>query len=336
MLLLLDNISPKNRSVIEVLCVGLIILVVGLREYTGYDFASYVSIYESKAFDAGYEPGFVLIMNFLRSFDAGYNYLFFIFSFLTYFFLYKGIRKYTSHSGVAILIFILIPGLFLNTLTIIRQELAMMLSFYAFYFLINKKYKYYIILMLLGISFHYSCALVLLFQLLVWKYIDSFKLKYYFIIIFISVIIGSLNLFSLLSLLLAGGKYSSYVEGESVSLIKLLVLNGLICFFLLRYDKLIKMNSVNKYVVAFSVLSIVLINCFSSIITLTRLAYYFRIFEILLVAEYVYTFSKNIRKPILVVLVSLYFGIFISSLYADIEADSMGQPKMIPYKSILD
>ena len=335
-LLILDSFSYKRKSVIEVICISIIIGVVGFREYTGYDFQSYVDIYESGYFDFGYEPGFVALMNFLRSFDASYNYLFFTFAFFTYYFLYKGIKKFTSYSGISLLIFLLIPGLFLNTLTIIRQELAIVISFFAFYFLINKSYKKYFLLMLIGVSFHYSCILVIVFHLIVYKYAYKVKLKAYYLAIFVSVIIGSLNLFNIFNLLLAGGKYASYVEGEPVLFIKLFVLNSMALFYLWRFNKLTEQNVWNKYIIAFYVLSVVLINCFSSVITLTRLSYYFRIFEIILVAEYVYTYNRKVRMPILVGLCLVYLGVFISSLYADIDADSMGQPKMIPYKSVFD
>ncbi|MGY0038967.1 EpsG family protein [Pedobacter sp. NJ-S-72] len=83
-------------------------------------------------------------------------------------------------------------------------------------------------------------------------------------------------------------------------------------------------------------LGILLLNTFSSLLILTRLAYYFRIFEIVLIAEFVYLFSKRTRVVVLFVVYLYYIAMFVSALKNDIDAEDYGGPKMIPYRSVFD
>ena len=336
LLLLLNFYLKGKRNGLEIFALISITLVTGLRNYTGYDYATYVYIYESGIFDAGYEPGFVLLMNILRAFGLSFYYMFFIFGLATYIFLYLGIKKYTKHSGIALMIFMLIPGLYLNTLTIIRQELAVTICFYAFFFLKEKKYKKYILLMLLASSFHYSSLVISIFHLVVWKYASRATAKQYLIAIIVSLIIAKVDLVNFLTLVLGGGKYAVYIEGDPVVFEKLLILNLLLVFFIFYYDRIVSRNDTNKYIFAFSILAIIFINCFSSLLIITRLGYYLRIFEIILVAEFIYVFRYKLRPLILCGIFSLYLAIFIASLNNDMEAEDHGQPKIIPYKSVFD
>lgn len=332
---LLDYFSPKDfNHVFEIFALFIIIGFVGLRYNTGYDYLSYVNIYESGFIDDRMEPGFIGYLNILRFFGLSAQVMFFTFALATFLFLYLGIKKYTTHHAIALLIFILIPGLFLNTLSIIRQEFSMAVAFYAFYFLVNKKYTQYIFLMLIGTSFHYSCGIILFIHLLVFKYIHKLNTSYYFYIVVASLILAKLNVVNLLTTLIIGGKYASYIEGDPVSFIKLVVLNSLTVFIIFFSKSLIQKRDSNKYAIAFVVLSVFFLNVFSSLLILTRLAYYFKIFEIVIVAELIYLFAKRYRVFILLGFLSFYIFIFIGSLFNDISADGEGQPKMIPYKSI--
>ncbi|MGY0038968.1 EpsG family protein [Pedobacter sp. NJ-S-72] len=168
--------------------------------------------------------------------------------------MYAGIKKYTTHTSIALIVFMLIPGLYLNTLSIIRQELAIVITFYAFHFLAEKKYLKYFLLIALGTSFHYSCALIMLGHLLVWKFADRVKVWHYFLAIGVSLVIAKLELTSVLTLVLGGGQYESYIEGESVNFLKLIVLNTFLITQLVFYYKLVRKTETNKYVIAFTVL----------------------------------------------------------------------------------
>ena len=157
-LLILNSAVKQNANIFQILAFCLIVFFVGFRFETGYDWAMYRNFFEYNTFHSGIEFGYVFLIKILRYFFNDYQSLFLFTAFITYIFIYLGIKKYTTHTGIALVLFLLIPGLFLNSLTIIRQELAIAITFYAFSLLVDKKFSKYLVLMILAFSIHYSVA----------------------------------------------------------------------------------------------------------------------------------------------------------------------------------
>jgi hypothetical protein len=86
----------------------------------------------------------------------------------------------------------------------------------------------------------------------------------------------------------------------------------------------------------FTTVGILLMNVFSSFEIITRMAYYFRIYEAILVAEFICLFKRYGRLFTLSSAYAFYMAMFVASLNNDILADSHGQPKIIPYKTIFE
>lgn len=334
-LLLVNHFFENTKGFFEILAYVVIIFMAGFRHDTGYDFDMYRHIYLDYVYDNAQEFGFIFLINILRFIEADYHAMFFIMSFLTFLFLYLGLKKLTNFSGFALIVFLLIPGLFLNTLSIIRQALAISIMLYAFSALIEKKYWKYFFLIMLGISFHYSAVLIPFVHLFIWKFADKIKLWHYYLTLIVSLIIAKLNVVSFLSIFLVGLKYEAYLDGESVSFFKLVVLNVFVFAQLLFFKRFILQNEYNKYVIFFTVLAIFLINCFSTLLVITRIAYYFRIFEVIMVAEFVYLFKNKYFKLLPIMIVYFYYiSMFVYALQNDIEFDGQGVSKMVPYKNV--
>ena len=176
-LLVLNSIIKTSVNIFQKIALVLIIFFVGLRFETGYDWAMYRSFFEYDTFHSSIEFGYLFLIKLLRIFFDDFQSLFFFTALATYIFLYLGIKKYTSHSSIALVFFLLIPGFFLNTLTIMRQELAIVIAFYAFSFLRGKEFFKYLILMMLAFSIHYSVLLALFAHIIVWRYAE--KVRYF-------------------------------------------------------------------------------------------------------------------------------------------------------------
>lgn len=322
-----------KRNMLEIFALISIIIISGTRDYTGYDYQTYSEAYDNFHHDESFEVGFVGFMNILRFFKLSSYSMFFLMSIATYVFTYLGIKKYTTHTGIALIIFLLIPGLYLNSLSIVRQSFAIAVAFYAFSFLLEKKYTKYFLLMLLGIAFHYSCGVLIIFHFLSGKISDKLKVTHYIVAIVGSLIVAKLNITTILAPILGGSKYELHLEGESISFGKILILNLFLFVLLAFYQKIINKSRINAHMMFFTTLAIILINCFSSLIVITRIAYYFRIFEIILIAEFIYIFNKRSRSLVLLVTYLYYFGVFYISLLNDIKAP-IPEPKLIPYKNI--
>lgn len=334
--LLLDYFSQEENKVLRMIAFILVVCVAGLREYVGSDFDDYVSIYTTKANEEKLEFGFVAIMDFLRFFGFNYNFLFFFFSFSTCLFVYLGIKKYTSNVNFALLIFVLIPGLYLNSFSILRQIFAVAVSFYAFYYLLNKRYLLYGIFMFIGISVHYTCIIPLILQILAFKYIDILKKpRLLFILLLCSLGMSQVNLIALLGNFFEEAKYAHYFIGErvAVNIYKIIVLNFVAIIILGFFKRMQFVKPSQKYFTVFYLFSVIFTNTFASIAELTRIAYYFKIFEIVCVVDFVYLFNKHKRVWIVLLVFIYYLSVFLFSLKTESELET-DDTKLTPYKSV--
>lgn len=332
-LLIFNSAIKTNVNILQWFVFALLIFFVGFRYETGYDWAMYRNFFEFNTFHDGIEFGYVFFIKFLRYFFDDYQSLFFFTALVTYTFLYFGIKKYTKHTGIALILFLLIPGFFLNSLTIIRQELAIAIAFYAFSFLVDRKFLNYFILMVLAFSIHYSIAIVLITHLIVWKYAPKVKYSFYYFLILLSLLFLKFNIGSLVYYFAQGARYEFYQSGESVSFLKIFILNFLAIVYVYFSPKIIDKSKYNIYIVAFVVVNVVYLNVFSSVIALSRIAYYFKIFEIVLVAQLLFVFDKKVRVLVLLLLVAFYSTLFLGALKVDM-AETRTENNLIPYKNV--
>ncbi|OTG66884.1 hypothetical protein B9T25_08880 [Acinetobacter sp. ANC 4470] len=333
-LLILNSSIKTNVQLFQIFALMLLVFFVGFRFETGYDWAMYRNFYEYDTFHSGIEFGYVFFIKILRYLFDDYQSLFFFTALATYIFLYLGIRKYTKHSSIALALFILIPGLFLNSLNIIRQELAIAIAFYAFSFLVDKKFFNYLFLMILAFSIHYSIVIVFFTHLVVWQYSSKVKYSFYYFLILFSLLFLKFDIGNLVYYFAKGARYEFYQTGESVSLLKILILNSLALVYVYFSPKIIDKSKYNIYIVALVVMNVVYLNVFSSVIALSRIAYYFKIFEIVLVAQLLFVFDKKIRVLALLLLVAFYSIQFLGALKVDM-AETRTENNLIPYKNVL-
>ena len=115
--------------------------------------------------------------------------------------------------------------------------------------------------------------------------------------------------------------------------LKILILNSLAIIYIYFSPRIIDRSKYNIYIVAFIVMNVVYLNVFSSVIALSRIAYYFKIFEIVLVAQLLFIFDKKIRVIALFLLVAFYSILFIGALRVDM-AETRTENNLIPYKNV--
>lgn len=331
-LLILNSAIKPNANIFQILAFGLIVFFVGFRFETGYDWAMYRNFFEYNTFHSGIEFGYVFLIKILRYFFNDYQSLFLFTALMTYIFIYLGIKKYTIHTSIALALFLLIPGFFLNSLTIIRQELAIAITFYAFSFLVEKKYSKYLLLMIIAFSIHYSVAIAFFTHLVIWYFAPKIKYNYFYFIVIFSLFFLNFNIGSLVYYFAQGARYEFYQSGESVSILKIFILNFLSLFYVYFSRKIVNKSVYNIYIVAFVVVNVVYLNLFSSVIALSRIAYYFKIFEIVLVAQLLFIFDKKARVLILLFIVLFYSTLFVSALKFDM-AETRTENNLIPYKN---
>lgn len=336
-LFLIANKYPTTEKTISATLLGIMILIGGFRDSIGWDYNSYTNWYLKGTRDDGLEFGFLGIMQVFRYLNLDYHFLFFFFSFFTYLFVYLGIMKYTKNSSLPLVLYILIPVLFLYSFTYIRQFLSVTIAFYAFSFLLDKKYLGYFLLMFVGISIHYSCLLPFLFFLIVYKWGIFVKSYHLYLLMGVTFIMGQVGIIHWLGLLFKDSHYLFYVSSKfavTVPLLKLLVINSMGFLVIYYYDKNGFQYPNQKYLLVLYVCSILLLNLFSESTELTRLYIYFRIFEIILVAEIIYAALLNKRFWLIGFVCCFYLLPYFRAIRIDYET-APENLKLIPYKSLL-
>ncbi len=336
-LILVAYVYPKTEKGISLLLLGIMILLGGFRDRIGSDYDSYISWYLKGTRDEDFEFGFVAIMNLFRALHLSSHFLFFFFSFFTCLFVYLGIKNYTKNINLALLCYILIPSLYITSFTLVRQSFSVAISFYAFYYLINKKYFTFFLLMLIGVSIHRTCLIAFLVFLFTYRFADKIKIVHLVFALMTSLILSKLNFHYLFSGFFKDLRYSYYFSNQqiSVNFIKIIILNGVGLFILFYFDKLKKAYPYQKYLFVLYFFSLVSVNLFSTLNDLSRIYTYFRIFEIIVVVDLIFLENNRKRVFLFSFFFMMYFGTFLNGLKTDFEIQNTNMPKYIPYKNLL-
>ena len=194
----------------------ILILVSGLRD-VGTDLPVYRNIFidSNSKYSGDYqnEPGFILFNSIIRYFVDSANVAIFLFSFLSFYFIYKTIEYYSTSIDISIAFLALTTMFYFQGFNLLRIYLVAYFLCYKFKLLIEGKTLLYIIIVTFCIAFHYSSILMLLpcsFYVL-YKYNKQlFKIG-----VFIFVI-GLFCILPYLSVLNVFARYTSYLE-ESMS-----------------------------------------------------------------------------------------------------------------------
>lgn len=125
-------------------------LLLALRENVGYDYSSYLLKYQER--NSAFEPVSALLTQFSYLFNDP-KYFFAIFAFFTILIIRK--VAILNNSVVFLLMYILLPGFFIETFTLVRQALAISLVIYGASLHI-KNNNYYWIPLIISCFTHYS------------------------------------------------------------------------------------------------------------------------------------------------------------------------------------
>lgn len=334
-LLLMGYLLPEKNKIFQIVTFLLVVGVVGFRDFVGADFGDYVIWYNSKARDEDFAFGYLALMNVFRTLNLSYTALFFFIAFFTYLFLFLGVKKYTQNQNLAIFIFLLIPSMFLLSLNTMRQSFVVSICFYAFYYLINKKYLQYLLLLFLGVSLHITVIIPFVLFFLVYRFADKIKVSHILILLIGSLLFSQLGLVHYFSSFFKDSRYIAYFTTMKIPVnpLKLIILNGMAIFMLFYFEEMKRKYSNQKYLMALFFLSVIITNFFSLYGDLTRIAFYFKIFEILVIADFIFIRTKEIRVWLFSGFMIYYVSIFVYTLKMDLDKDY--KYKMIPYKNIL-
>lgn len=308
------------------------IFVSGFRYNVGYDYGMYRNYFLGLDNREGIEPFFRFLVYIFQEFFSEPQILFFIYSFFTITILWYAIRKITIYIRTSFLIYLLIPGLYINTFSIIRQGLSESIMFLAIYYYINNKNYHFIFLSLVAGLFHYA-AFFVAFILVVLKYflIRSYNNLIYFSFIIISLVLYQLN-FAQLVIGFLVERYSQYLTlDDKVPLIKLIVSNLFVLFIVYMRDRIIR-NKQDLVMLNLFVFGSLVVNLFADFLPIARLSYYFIISQIIIVPNLIYSFKNNYIKFAMLILFLCYFFLMLINAFVN-DINATNDFKLIPYNN---
>jgi len=286
--------SKLRAKPILIAMFGLMGAFSGLRFEVGNDYWHYLNICSGDESYAPVEYGYTLISNLLNSLEITCDYIFLIFSLATTLFLYLGAKKF-KNPQVVLLFYLIIPGLFVNSLNTIRQHLAMAILFYACVdFAKQKNILKYCVMGFLASSIH----LVALPAFLVTWITNNLNLKINYKTALGLLILGlALSLTGIDNLILSGldgGRYEIYFQWLYVpNLPKVLTFNLIAVYVIIIYKKSGTTNTRQDKLFNAWLAGAFLYNLFSNFEVLTRGVYYLTIFLIAIIAIIIESVPRN-------------------------------------------
>lgn len=289
---------------------GLIFLLAALRFDVGYDYSHYFQLIEQSLKFIEDQLGrieFLSLQLILFSTNINFTQLFFIVSSLIiYFLFYKTVLDISEDKRLSTILFLCFPLFYFNSLSIVRQFIALSILFYGVRFIFRKKLILFSALVFVASQFHSSAVFGIFLY-----FIYNIKFKPYLIFL--------LYIFSFFSSELLGyfvlsfsEKYSIYITkigGEGGSIILILVkLAGLfmlpLTFVLRKYqDKELNFYYLSFYIGIFIWSSLSVYGHAGM-----RGALYFIIFLILLLPKILNKFKQRelLKQGVLILSIILY------------------------------
>lgn len=331
--------KPDRRQALNGLCLFSIFLILfavsACRMNVGNDYAKYVEFMHLIACDAyDYVPteiGFNLLVTVLYAISGYENFLlvFAFFAFFTILFFLKAIYEQSDSFGFSFFLFMAF-GFYFHTFNTVRYYLALALALYSIKYVLKKEWGKFILLTLLGSTFHKSMLVILplyFLATLAWK-----KWQLALMALFCSTFFF-LQDFYLKAVIFLYPSYedTEYLEG-GVSWFNILRCTGVLVLALLYYKQAVRDNKRNRFYFYCNLGALVLYVCCSFLPIITRIGYYLNITQIIFIPAILRKIPDKKQKwffTAMVVLAAIaYFGLYL------LRADNDGI-RVLPYDSFM-
>lgn len=334
MIYLTIDLFKKKKSFIKLFLSLLPLLIISAIRYdVGWD---YIDIYTNGfiMIGKGYMPYYFsekpfdyLVKIIYNLSNANPNVLFIVCSIITFIFLSLAIRDQSKNVVLSIIFLFMIRYYFL-TLNIVRQGIAMSILLYSLKYLKEKKYKRYILFVLLASCFH---QLSLIYIPLIYVYNINFKKKKSYALILIYGLMVAVAFFLIMKYTKYGKYVNSKFNGHQL-LIHELILETVLLFMCFYNKKNINFNEgYEKIYLMFLLISFIVSSLSFVIPVADRITWYFYLTDIFLIPILINK-TKN-RKEKMLFLVVLFTITSITIYMQTAIGDSYS---ILPYKTIFN
>ena len=324
------------------LSIFLILIFVGFKDIMSPDFERYAITFENIeniGFET-FEPLFFVFSKILKILGFNYYALFFLYSFLTILFILLGIKKMTKYQAFSFLLFLLVPGFFLNMFVEMRQILAVAIAFYSVALFLDKK-KTWLLFAILSAMTHYSAIFFWLIFGFIYKFLPKiYSLKTYAVLLILSFVFTGIFKFDIqifktlipfLNIIPFFQKYIYYVnyrleggiEQVEFQFFKNIfyIVNVLFLIYIFKLSNR-KTNDIkdmmSRKIILLNLLfiGVLILNIAFYDAPISRIAYYFLIFQIVIIPNIIFDLKmKEVKVLILCFYFFIYVLMFIKGLF---------------------
>ena len=308
-----ENTNTKIPPVFKVLIVTLLILISGLRYEIGSDYHNYVYLFDHLDNYPLLEYGFKYLVLSIAWVGGSAQHLFLLSSILIVLLLSYTIDKFCGRFFFTALTVYVFSFVYFESMNTVRQAIAMSIMCYAVCsYIFNRKILVFFLLVMLSLLFHNSAIIVGLLSYLIIKFSDKNKnyTIYFFLLLFSFILGHSINLlFSFLSEASSLLGYAQYMDnfeqrGVDTGLYQYL-LNGYALLFILYARKNnLRLTEFGSYMLRLFFVSIILYNTFIEFYIGLRFYWYFFIYLMFVVPEFLKHYRMNQRTIIFTILMS--------------------------------
>jgi len=347
---------PSAKTVSIVGAAIVIYLFSMLRYHVGYDWITYENLYAHYIVHnvedllnldpIHYKQGIVYNILFYAGKRLGlpFHFITAFYSFLTLSFLFMALNN-LKHWWFSVFLFILSPGLFLNSFSIIKQGLAITIVLYLIVSYFQNKSKMHIfIVSLLAVSAHFTAIFPVITIYLMFNYNKLLLTKEssYYIALLLSFIVGVFIKDGTGSLFgFTPDFYAYYIKssntlfGSGYDNIKTVVhIFYIISLIRINFSTGPKLPLVMFNILFFGYCVYFIFYAFPAV---TRLSYYFTVSQIILLPHIPYHFILRERSMVRSLVVSYFFlqySIALKAFSVTDERIASGYSELVPYISV--
>ncbi len=297
---LIYKYSQSQKKVFLILSFIPFFLVMALRYGIGYDYlAIYTPIFKHivSGVNVNWDIGMVILCKIIGIFSKDEFFFFFITSAITSIFFYKSIIENSDFPWMSLLIYV-IGGMYIDSLNVVRQYVAISIFIYSLKYVRNKDFIKYLFLIIIASLFHNSAFMLIpAYWLLSSK--PSLKRNIILLLIMISLMpVANMLFLKLISIT----KYSYYIDssyGSANPTYSELIISSILLIISILFSKQNK-NNINYNIYSNMTFLFFCTSLLSFKILLAyRLVMYFKISMIFLIPTIIKTTVKPKDKMLL-------------------------------------
>lgn len=253
----------KSDNPIQIIVFILLLIFIGLRGFVYSDWIAYYQVFEYlptlwssnqiNFSDAMFEPGFLFFSILIKSIYPDYHFFIFINALIDLSILCLLFRKYSKYFVLSVLLFLVVNGLDME-FNLLRNSKAIILFLLSLRYLQQKRLVPYLLLNILGMTFHVSALIFIPLYFVLNREIPKIFIWLIFVagnLIFllkIKWISSLLPIISLLNSAIISGKSEIYMDSANAYGLSIGYLERILTFviFTLFYNKYTEKNSMNK------------------------------------------------------------------------------------------